>query len=56
MKKELINDILNAVTDCAHFRDYIQTQLREVKTLYEERLEMLAVQQQLPLNDGEEPI
>lgn len=42
-KKELINDILNAVTDCAHFRDYIQTQLREVKALHEERLDYLAV-------------
>lgn len=43
MKKELINDILNAVTDCAHFRDYIQTQLREVKSLQEERLDYLAI-------------
>ena len=41
LKKELINDILIAVTDCAHFRDYIQTQLREVKVLHEERLDML---------------
>lgn len=52
-KKELINDILNAVTDCAQFRDYIQTQLREVKTLYEERLDMLSVQQQQQQDEEE---
>lgn len=52
VKKEMINDILNAVTDCAHFRDYIQTQLREVKTLYEDRLDLLSEQNQQMEEEG----
>ncbi len=42
-KKELISEILNAVTDCANFRDYVQTQLKDLKTLHEERLDMILV-------------
>ena len=43
-KQDMINDIFNAVTDCAQFRDHIQISLREVKTLYEDRLDLLGAQ------------